>query len=974
MVEEILYTSAEKGLKQGSRGFCTVVSTAGMSPALAERLESMSGYRHAFPLHDPQASMNPVCFSHMTTRLAGKSLHVISRVADAGQDYTGRSNKLAHHLVIDNVASMLAGPARLMMEPGVLVDRWDGNVRNVPPRELRCAALPASIPLVAWQSLTGDEGWAGAIAEQLLQNPAPLSIIFNPGTDTLTLIREVLDLIPAAQRWNVTFSTYFTRLLAGAECQLRFVLNDTPEATSLRNDARARVIDLTEPLPAATGGTLVAMARQGQITPQEPGPTQTASAVRSQNSADISTKEAAAEITVPKPVKPALTPLVTSDKPRLPRDVPPPMRVNSRKGAWIGVTLAVSVVTIAGILISLRPETTKDAFADLMKATLPQDQMPTETEEARTTREHAEKERLEQNAREQREKLAAEAAKRKSNDEKMTSEQLAEKQAELAQREAIARRDKDARDTALMKEGPFAFIRGNPRFEDRIGQWLFNLPKSGQQYDGRWPQLRANGAAISLLLCEGAKPLFSACSYQLELKQDAARLNEWIVLATQAGTIEPIARYTVEELPRDPAMIAEPDRELRFEWLQSASRESMASELLRWWPLQIQVGTRKAVLLQRRPEIPEIADGHPTWRSLANSEPIPVINTNAIKAVGFDQTTASEFTIEFAQADFPTQKMVLPISAAEGTDETDDAETQEAADDSPESKAPTKYFYMVPPFELFEEEPEVTEKLTGFGKLQLNVRQNAAGGLTLSPKITLVLRLPQKKNLEKLPDSSTNTGLKSILKTPQLLAEWNPKLAEAAIKNIQSERESSRNDIRNWYTQAMKPLPKITVFKSDAFAKLASSALKEVQSVVPNCRRDLENAKAAVNRLDVTRLQGLAGGQQILDNARLKLSQAENAYFIASEQHEPRIEAFAEAMKKMSREMTLTQDELLKDYTIISSNLKSCVEAMEQVHIRCTLSGDVSTEKCDTGSKVVIFFLETTSPNWPAAVSQQEAK
>ena len=42
-------------------------------------------------------------------------------------------------------------------------------------------------------------------------------------------------------------STYFTRLFAGAECQLRFVLNDTPEATALRNDARVRGENLTKP-------------------------------------------------------------------------------------------------------------------------------------------------------------------------------------------------------------------------------------------------------------------------------------------------------------------------------------------------------------------------------------------------------------------------------------------------------------------------------------------------------------------------------------------------------------------------------------------------------------------------------------------------------------------------------------------------------------------------------------------------------
>ncbi len=47
MVQEIIYTSAEKGLKQGSRGFCTVVARwyGHQSGGAAE---SMSGYRQAF--------------------------------------------------------------------------------------------------------------------------------------------------------------------------------------------------------------------------------------------------------------------------------------------------------------------------------------------------------------------------------------------------------------------------------------------------------------------------------------------------------------------------------------------------------------------------------------------------------------------------------------------------------------------------------------------------------------------------------------------------------------------------------------------------------------------------------------------------------------------------------------------------------------------------------------------------------------
>ncbi|MEO2033064.1 MAG: hypothetical protein ABGZ35_13360, partial [Planctomycetaceae bacterium] len=145
MIEEIIYTSAAKGLKQGSRGFCTVVSTAGMGANMAERLESMSGYRHAFPLNDPKAVLNPVNYSHVTTRMAGRKLNVISRVADAGQDYSGRTNKLAHHIVVDDVFSLVAGPARVLGDTTSIVSAWDGNVTTRPARTLPGPQIPPRV-------------------------------------------------------------------------------------------------------------------------------------------------------------------------------------------------------------------------------------------------------------------------------------------------------------------------------------------------------------------------------------------------------------------------------------------------------------------------------------------------------------------------------------------------------------------------------------------------------------------------------------------------------------------------------------------------------------------------------------------------------------------------------------------------------------------------------------------------------------
>ncbi|MFM7055993.1 MAG: hypothetical protein ACKO2P_03620 [Planctomycetota bacterium] len=296
MIEEILYTSAPKGLKPGSQGFCTVSSTVGMAQATAERLEALSGYRHAFPLTDPRATLNPLNYSHLTLRLAGRPTHVLSRIANAGHDYSGRSNKLAHHLAFEHTAAWPSGPARMLQTPGVMVTEWDGTLQTFAPRTLTLPPLPPRIQLSAWKQCSGDHGWAGWVAEQLLQQPVPLHVIFAPGTPTLDLVREVLDLLPPARRWDITFSTYFTRLPAGVDCRLRFVLDETPEATSLRHDARARVLDLTQPLPPPRGGQLVATAQSGLLINSPSAPSH-----QGPGSADP-----AASSKAPPPIPPAL--------------------------------------------------------------------------------------------------------------------------------------------------------------------------------------------------------------------------------------------------------------------------------------------------------------------------------------------------------------------------------------------------------------------------------------------------------------------------------------------------------------------------------------------------------------------------------------------------------------------------------------------------------------------------------------------
>ena len=262
MSQELIYTSAPKGLKPGTRGFATVAMTQGMPPQLVERLESLSGYRQVFAPQDPQAALNPVVRSHVKLSVGGRSYHVLSRICAAGLDYSQRANKFAHHLALDAAEMPAAGPARALQQRGVMESAWDGATRILPAGR-RCPSgnvSPAACR--AWQAATGDAGWGGVLAEMAAEKPKSIvTIVFRPGLDPLPLIAESLALLPADVRRTVTFSTYYTKLPPGVECQWRCVLEGSPESKA----TPGLMINLCRPLPPAQGGVYVALARTGKM-------------------------------------------------------------------------------------------------------------------------------------------------------------------------------------------------------------------------------------------------------------------------------------------------------------------------------------------------------------------------------------------------------------------------------------------------------------------------------------------------------------------------------------------------------------------------------------------------------------------------------------------------------------------------------------------------------------------------------------
>ncbi|MFM9145634.1 MAG: hypothetical protein ACKORL_09815, partial [Phycisphaerales bacterium] len=205
MALELVYTSAERGLRAGTSGFCTVAMTRGLPPALVPRLEALGGYRPGPSGNGPKAH----CFWRVET--AGSVAHVLAVVGPAPPDHTQRTNKVAAYLVLGQDELVPAGPAWLLQQRGVLRDGWSGAPAwiEAPVR------VPASGPsgphrCTAWEAAAGDAGWAGVVASAFLRDQSkPIHVVWRDGMDPLALVSEVLSLMPDWARWRATFSTYF---------------------------------------------------------------------------------------------------------------------------------------------------------------------------------------------------------------------------------------------------------------------------------------------------------------------------------------------------------------------------------------------------------------------------------------------------------------------------------------------------------------------------------------------------------------------------------------------------------------------------------------------------------------------------------------------------------------------------------------------------------------------------------------------
>ncbi len=364
MIEELIFTSAERGLQVGKSGFCTVASTPDMAANLTRMLESLSGYRHLFTPGSPEAEKNPVIYSFLQVRIGGDQRHVLSRVADFGVDYSGRSNKLAHHISMLAKSTPIGGPTRMLLDKQFFYDDWQGDPRMLQPRRL-LDKVSSPKPCKFWAKVTGDAGWAGELIETC-QTGKVIYLIIGPTTPAIALLHEALSLIPKEKQWQITFSSFYRRLPPNVQCQIRCVMADSPEIELTRQGHNNVVWDLTQPMGTPVSH-LADFARQGEtITGTESRPAADDAAEVVSDTSMETVKPAQQSETVPN--------LRGKRPPELPNAATDAQKVESSKGGLLRLVLIVlGLLAVAAMVAVLFIPSLKDYVLSSFSPALPQD-------------------------------------------------------------------------------------------------------------------------------------------------------------------------------------------------------------------------------------------------------------------------------------------------------------------------------------------------------------------------------------------------------------------------------------------------------------------------------------------------------------------------------------------------------------------------------------------------------------------------
>lgn len=206
MAWQLIYTSAPRLLTAGQTGFGTVARHKAVPPLVVSAVERASQFARL-----PGMDAERVVYCHRIVVAGGTRYHVLSRTASAGADYTGRTNHLAHHVILTAAEAAQLGTLGVSAADVLLRFPWRSSWSDAPrwleeDGEPRLEVLPAKSEEAssAWAELGGSAARAGLLVTE--PGARGSLLVVPPRVDLRRVYAESVRLV-SGSGWQYTFTT-----------------------------------------------------------------------------------------------------------------------------------------------------------------------------------------------------------------------------------------------------------------------------------------------------------------------------------------------------------------------------------------------------------------------------------------------------------------------------------------------------------------------------------------------------------------------------------------------------------------------------------------------------------------------------------------------------------------------------------------------------------------------------------------------
>jgi hypothetical protein len=209
MAQQLIFTSTPQGLEPGRTGYCTVARHKDLRHRLVRELERLSVYDFG---QQTGTTKSDICIFRKIP-LGSEEFYVLTKICDAGLDYTNRTNYLAHHLVLDGFEiATCPSPAEIFLNWNGWLSSWTDGPRFLGEEEaVTLSSFKSSglVPCQAWLQVTNDPGNAASLISPDMVKPVVVE--GNPGNPNtlLTLFAESCALLKISlDAWDFSFTTF----------------------------------------------------------------------------------------------------------------------------------------------------------------------------------------------------------------------------------------------------------------------------------------------------------------------------------------------------------------------------------------------------------------------------------------------------------------------------------------------------------------------------------------------------------------------------------------------------------------------------------------------------------------------------------------------------------------------------------------------------------------------------------------------